>query len=426
MKLIRLQDSDLRKAYDMYMSFGKGENGFEVTVYGYDFEQFKDWVKTKADWTEGKNLPEGFVPDTTFVLEDEGEYVGAFNLRHQLNDFLREGPGHIGYCVAKKYRGKGYATKGLALTLEKAKELNIYEAYLSVNKDNPASLAVQKKNGAYIHHESDTQYFTRIEIPVTRQEMLEDYYKRYDEDSRLERSRHGQLEFLTTMHYIHKYAGKGSKVLEVGAGTGRYSVALAKEGMDVTAVELTDSNLEILKKNGAGLEKLHAMQGDAVDLKDLKDDTFDVTLVLGPFYHLYEKDELDKAIKEAIRVTKKDGKIFFAFISIYAIMHMNYFQGNWAVGEEENYTEDYKVKHFKEQRFTGFDVEEFEDLFKDKAVDYIGTVGTDGVIGALEERSDFSIPDKDFDAFFKWHLAFCEKRELIASNCHILYICKKR
>ena len=106
MKLIRLQDSDLRKAYDMYMSFGKGENGFEVTVYGYDFEQFKDWVKTKADWTEGKNLPEGFVPDTTFVLEDDGEYVGAFNLRHQLNDFLSEGPGHIGYCVAKKYRGK--------------------------------------------------------------------------------------------------------------------------------------------------------------------------------------------------------------------------------------------------------------------------------------------------------------------------------
>ena len=38
------------------------------------------------------DLPEGFVPDTTYVLEDEGNYVGVFNFRHYLNDFLREGP----------------------------------------------------------------------------------------------------------------------------------------------------------------------------------------------------------------------------------------------------------------------------------------------------------------------------------------------
>ena len=98
------------------------------------------------------------------MLVDEDVYVGVFNLRHCLNDFLREGPGHIGYCISEKYRGRGYATKGLKLTLEKAGQRSIHEVYMSVNKDNPASLRVQIKNGAYIHHENETEFFTRINL----------------------------------------------------------------------------------------------------------------------------------------------------------------------------------------------------------------------------------------------------------------------
>ncbi|SEI52666.1 Predicted acetyltransferase [Lachnospiraceae bacterium A10] len=164
MELVRVQDSDYRKTYELYMSFPKDENGYINSVYGYNYEQFLEWIEKKRNWSLGKELPEGFVPDTTYVLVDEGVYVGVFNLRHHLNDFLREGPGHIGYCVSKKYRGNGYATKGLGLTLEKAKQMGIQEVYMSVNKDNPASLRVQMKKGAYIHHENDEEYFTRIDV----------------------------------------------------------------------------------------------------------------------------------------------------------------------------------------------------------------------------------------------------------------------
>ena len=162
MELIRVQDSDYRKTYELYMTFPENENGYINNVYGYDYEQFLEWIEKKRNWSLGKELPEGFVPDTTFVLSDEGTYVGVFNFRHCLNDFLREGPGHIGYCISEKYRGKGYATEGLRLTLQKAKEKGIEEAYLSVNKDNPGSLRVQIKNGARIDHENDEEYFTRI------------------------------------------------------------------------------------------------------------------------------------------------------------------------------------------------------------------------------------------------------------------------
>ncbi|MBO4504985.1 MAG: class I SAM-dependent methyltransferase, partial [Lachnospiraceae bacterium] len=121
----------------------------------------------------------------------------------------------------------------------------------------------------------------------TRAEMISDFYTKYDEDTRLERSRRGQLEYFTTMEYIHRYAGKGSKVLEVGAGTGRYSIALAKEGMDVTAVELVENNLKVLRKNSEGIKNIQSYQGDATDLSRFADGSFDVTLFFGPMYHLY-------------------------------------------------------------------------------------------------------------------------------------------
>ena len=260
----------------------------------------------------------------------------------------------------------------------------------------------------------------------SRQEIVSSFYDQTDEDGRLSRSRHGQMEYRTTMHYIHRFAGKGSKVLEAGAGTGRYSVALAKEGMDVTAVELTESNLEILRENGRGLKNLLPCRGDATDLSRFQDGTFDLTLMLGPMYHLYEPEEVDRAIDEALRVTKKDGALLFAFLSVYAIMYANYLFGSWAFGEQENFTKDYRVRHYKEQLFTGYDVAEFEDLFRNKPVEWITTAGTDGPLEALEKRPDFDIPDADIDAFAAWHLHFAEKRELLGASNHLLYICRKK
>ena len=269
----------------------------------------------------------------------------------------------------------------------------------------------------------------------TRKEIINSYYTQYDENGRLAKTRHGQLEYAVTMDYIHRYAGEGSKVLEIGAGTGRYSIALAKEGMDVTAIELLKSNLAILRENCerenvlndtvSRSGSLKSYQGDATALTMLDDDSFNLTLVFGPMYHLYEPEEVSKAIDEAIRVTKPGGMIMFAFISVFAIMYSNYFFGKWAFGQEENFTDDYKVKHFKEQLFTGYDIVEFEQLFDGKPVEWITTTGVDGLLEPIENRPDFLIPDEDFEAFVAWYLAFSEKRELLGATNHLLYICRK-
>lgn len=258
-----------------------------------------------------------------------------------------------------------------------------------------------------------------------RLELVNLFYNYIDEEIRLDKNRQGQLEYVTTMHYIHHFAKAGSKILELGAGTGRYSIALAKEGYDVTAVELVEHNLETLKNNSEGMKNIQSFQGDALDLGRFADDTFDITLVFGPLYHLYEKEDVHRAIDEAIRVTKKDGVILVAFLSVYAILFDNYLQGNLAEGIKENFTEDYRVKHFDEQLFTGYDIVEFEQLFEEKNVEYISTVAVDSILQLAEGRSDFQMSDEEFETFVRYHLAICEKRELLGCSSHLLYICKK-
>lgn len=258
-----------------------------------------------------------------------------------------------------------------------------------------------------------------------RIEIVRSFYDDIDEDSRLNRSRHGQLEYVTTMDYIHRYAKQGAKVLEIGAGTGRYSITLAKEGYKVTAVELVDSNLDVLRKNSSGIENIVSYQGDALNLGRLEDEQFDVTLLFGPMYHLYDTEDVHKAIDEAVRVTKKDGIILVAFLSVYAIMNDNYLNGTFAAGVTENFDDSYGVKHFEEQLFTGYDIVEFEQLFEAHTTKHLTTVAVDNILELAEGRADFKMSDEEFELFAKYHLATCEKRELLGCSSHLLYICQK-
>jgi len=258
-----------------------------------------------------------------------------------------------------------------------------------------------------------------------RMEIVSSFYDEIDEDSRLNKSRHGQLEYRTTMEYIHRYAKPGAKVLEVGAGTGRYSIALAKEGHEVTAVELVESNLEVLRKNSSDVKNIISYQGDALNLSRFEENQFDVTLLFGPMYHLYEKEDVHKAIEEAIRVTKNDGIILVAFLSVYAIMNNNYLDGTFVAGVEENFDDRFKVKHFEEQLFTGYDIVEFEQLFESHKTKHLTTAAADNILELAEGRADFQMSEEAFELFVKYHLATCEKRELLGSSSHLLYICKK-
>ncbi len=84
------------------------------------------------------------------------------------------------------------------------------------------------------------------------------------------------------------------------------------------------------------------------------------------------------------------------------------------------------MRHFKEQLFTGYDVTEFEELFQEKPVEWITTTGVDGLLEPIEKRPDFSMSDKEYKSLSEWCLAFSEKRELLGTTNHLLYICRKQ
>ena len=258
--------------------------------------------------------------------------------------------------------------------------------------------------------------------------LLEEYYKNRDEENRL-LSQHGQVEYLTTMKYIHDCLSQfdSPRILEVGAGTGRYSVALAKEGYPVTAVELVPHNLDILRSKLDGSEPITAMQGNALDLSAIRDRSFDLTMLLGPMYHLYTLEDKKQAMSEAVRVTKPGGYILVAYCMNEPTIIQYVFLGGHLkeVAEMDLLTDDWHCKSEPKEIFELVRTEEIAQLDSMFPLDRIKLVATDG---ATHYLSGF-IDEMDKETFARWmeyHFATCERQDLIGASNHTLDILKVR
>ena len=143
------------------------ENGLTNAYTGISREDFRNRaLPLMLAFSEGRDLPDGYVPETFYFLWKDDEIIGQFRIRHYLCDSLRTGAGHIGYFIAEPFRGKGYGTKGLRLTLEEAHRIvPEEEIWLRVNLDNPASLHVMLNNGGRVVSQDERHYYVRIANP---------------------------------------------------------------------------------------------------------------------------------------------------------------------------------------------------------------------------------------------------------------------
>lgn len=254
---------------------------------------------------------------------------------------------------------------------------------------------------------------------------LEKHYNKFNEDKRLTR-RHGQVEYITSMKYIHEYLKDmdNPSILDVGAGTGRYSVALAEEGYDVTAVELVKYNLGILKSKGSTVK---AMQGNAMNLKKLDDESFDMTLVFGPMYHLYNHDDKLKALSEAKRVTKKGGIILVAYImNEYSVITYCFKQNHIKECiENGKLTNDFHCISEAEDLYDYVRLEDIDRLNDDAGLERIKIISADGPSDYI--RSVLNDMDNEtFELFVEYHLATCERPELLGACAHTIDILRKK
>ncbi|MBO4676933.1 MAG: class I SAM-dependent methyltransferase [Oscillospiraceae bacterium] len=256
---------------------------------------------------------------------------------------------------------------------------------------------------------------------------LEEYYNSYDEEGRL-LSRHGQVEYLTTMKYISQCLSAFTRpcILEIGAGTGRYSVALARQGYPVTAVELVPRNLDLLKAKLDGSEQITAIQGNALDLSFLSDAAFDLTLLLGPMYHLYTREDKLQALSEAVRVTKPGGYILVAYCMNEPTVIQYVFGANHLrdVSDQDMLTPDWHCKSEPKEIFELIRTEEIAALDEAFPVERVKLIAADGATQYMRETID-SMDDGTFARWLEYHWATCERLDLIGASHHTLDILRK-
>ncbi|MBE6016887.1 MAG: class I SAM-dependent methyltransferase [Lachnospiraceae bacterium] len=251
---------------------------------------------------------------------------------------------------------------------------------------------------------------------------LDEYYNKFNEDKRLD-SRHGRVEFIITMKYIHDFLKPGDKILEVGAGTGRYSITLFNEGYDVTAVEPVQHNLGRLKQK---CPEIKAFKGNALKLKRLPDDEFDLTLLFGPMYHLIGREDKLKALLEAKRVTKPGGIIMAAYImNEYSVL-------TYAFKEQhvlECLAEGKLDKEFKtvaggEDLYDYVRTEDIDRLAKEAGLSRIKIFSPDGPANHMRQFLN-RLSEEEFARFIDYQMAVCERADLLGASAHTVDILKK-
>lgn len=164
LELRKMNYEDAVEQWKYVAAMPADENGLTNEYAGISFEDYRDRALPAMMMHEHPvDMPEWFVPATYYYLWDGDTLVGEFRIRHHLTETLRRGAGHIGYSIKKEFRGRGYGTRGMALTLDVARKIvPEEEIYLRVLKTNIASFKAITRNGAYVVGEDEDHYLLRI------------------------------------------------------------------------------------------------------------------------------------------------------------------------------------------------------------------------------------------------------------------------
>lgn len=261
---------------------------------------------------------------------------------------------------------------------------------------------------------------------------LEEYYNKFNEDKRLN-SRHGIMEFTVTMKYVHKYldllASENSldksdiKILDIGAATGGYSIPLWQEGYDVTAVELVKHNLGMLKAKGTGVK---AYQGNALKLKRFEDNSFDLTLLFGPMYHLKTSEEQLQALLEAKRVTRPGGYILVAYVmNEYAFLTYGIKEGHVLENIADGKLDDtFHVRPAEDDLYMFMRTEDIAALNKAAELQRMQIISPDGPANHMRREVN-ALTEEQFKQFINYQMTVCEREDLLGASAHTVDILKK-
>lgn len=251
---------------------------------------------------------------------------------------------------------------------------------------------------------------------------IEKHYNKHPEDLRLLR-RHGIVEFETTMHHLHRLMPEGNPmILDIGAGTGRYTSALMTEGHRVKAVELVKRNIDVFLKREPTAD---VVQGDARSMPFLQDDTADITLLLGPLYHLIGDEEKLKALREAKRVTKPGGLIFVAYLmNEYSIL--SYCFDEDRIGElmaRGVVDSNYHIQAQPDELYDYIRLEDIDRLNREAGLERVTIFSPDGAADYMRTRLN-RMSEETFRHFIEYQKSISERPDLIGAGSHTVDVLK--
>lgn len=254
---------------------------------------------------------------------------------------------------------------------------------------------------------------------MTNEKQLDAYYNKFNEDKRL-KTKHAQVEFRTALKYLEEILENKTnpKILDVGAGKGAYSGYLFEKGLDVTAVELVKHNMRTLQVR---YPDIPVYLGNATDLSFLKDETFDVILLFGPMYHLISAEDKLKALNQAKAHLKEDGKIMISYcMNEYAVLTHGFKEG-FIKQSLDFLDDDFHIQSNPDDLYSYVRLEDINELMVKAELKRYKILSQDGP-AEYYKREINQMDDESFELFLKYHLATCEREELLGAGRHILDI----
>ncbi len=210
---------------------------------------------------------------------------------------------------------------------------------------------------------------------------------------RLERHR---TEFAVTLRALADYMpAPPARVLDAGGGPGRYAIELARQGYEVTLLDISRPVLDFARARAeeAGVSIAAYVQASAMDLTVFPDGSYDVVLLMGPLYHLLRPKDRRKCVQEAGRVLRPGGLIFASFITRYApIRHAAKHDPMWIIANphrnEEILVTGLNVASpgggFTDAYFTH--PSEVAPLMEHGGFEKLDLIACEGVISMIEEK----------------------------------------
>lgn len=263
-----------------------------------------------------------------------------------------------------------------------------------------------------------------------------DYYSVFDEWGRLERE---PIEFIINWHYIQHHLPAQSHVLDNGAGPGKYSVELAKNGHTVTLSDITPKLVEIAKGKVSESGLLERFNGfhvlNATHLDGLADETYDASLMMGPLYHLQTEQERKAAVMELHRVTKKDGLIFAAFqsrmrMTINSLQFPEHWKPHDNMKSIMEFGETGIFNHMDQGRFTGayyFNLDEIIPFMEEHGFETIELIGSSGIAGLLgKEQQQYWEQRGEYQQMMELLIQTAKNPSILGISSHLLYIGRKK